>query len=535
MAAATTTATTTTAALLPATAAAKAPRPRQTAAPPAPPPAPLALGPPAGRQERDRDRGAAPVLLVPRSSAAGSFRRSSDRSGNAPSSAFASASAALSSLAAATLRGRRLRLLYYCLSSGSRPRAASALDWIAAAATCCGPAAAAALSESGGGFDWSLPALPALARVAVAAGGGCAPPSGKGKAAAAAPSRWDHPDPGRRPTAALVINAAAAVLGNAPAAAASGALADEAPVVPCCSATPPPRLSLPPALACSAVRVAAAVVSRVDATPAARSEAFGDSSLAALVALAGREGGRAKRGGRGKERTTAEGSRGRCCCACSRSRGSASWQRFVFSAARPRGPNGPRGRWQGCGPSTSGGTSACACRSFLSSGEEEGEARRAQGGGGAPAAASARSRCSERWPLRSPRPSLPRRPPARFFPFCRRRCTAGWPRRRSPRRPRARRPATPPLLLRLLRLSRSCSGASLLRARRLPTPPRRRCLLASLAALPPPLSRNALSRGVQAKGCPAARHAALVATAAAARGALPLLSALDERRVVRRR
>ena len=46
-------------------------------------------------------------------------------SSSSSSSSKPCASAALSSLAAATLRGRRLRLLYACLSSGSRPRAAS--------------------------------------------------------------------------------------------------------------------------------------------------------------------------------------------------------------------------------------------------------------------------------------------------------------------------------------------------------------------------------------------------------------------------
>ena len=79
--------------------------------------------------------------------------------------------AGAAALAAALLQ-RRLKALYFALSSDVRGKANAALELLAAAAAACGGGAAG--GAAGGGapslrelvraFDWSLSALPGLAR-----------------------------------------------------------------------------------------------------------------------------------------------------------------------------------------------------------------------------------------------------------------------------------------------------------------------------------------------------------------------------------
>ena len=195
----------------------------------------------------------------------------------------ATANAAAQAAAAFASGGRRLRLAYYCLASGSRARVVAALNWLAAVSEAggAGGAAPAALAR---GFDWSLPALAALAR----------PPrprsSGGGGRAAPHQPDWQAQDRGRRPAAALVLQWGAALLRNAPPPALApllspggrplfSALLDRLGSVPCAETAAGVLEALHDALR------------RSDAPPAVRAGALGDAALGQLVALAEGAGG----------------------------------------------------------------------------------------------------------------------------------------------------------------------------------------------------------------------------------------------------
>ncbi|KAK9836971.1 hypothetical protein WJX81_003433 [Elliptochloris bilobata] len=186
------------------------------------------------------------------------------------------AAAALDRLTAA-VPGRRMRLLYSCLGSGTRSKANAALVFMTAVAA-RGFAAARALC---GTLDFDLPALGKVSR----------PPREKPGSAEAGEQRWHRGwgelDPLKRPSPALFVDFALALLRSAD----DAQLCQLLTVRPLWAGLLGSLIALPPAAAAQVVAAVRARVTGASASvpPRLRAEPFGDAVLWQLAALSARD------------------------------------------------------------------------------------------------------------------------------------------------------------------------------------------------------------------------------------------------------